>query len=376
MIRPAAIGFVLSALAVVGETTSAAWGEDATPAEVAQLVAKLASDDFDTREKAVPQLIAAGRPAVAAVEQAALTGESDTRFRAVTVLAAWSRGSDEGLSEAAQQSLHKVAAGDAAPAKQAAEALKFFNRLDVMRRLAAALVISTVEAGKAKAKLPLYEKHLHRFVDLDRLNLDGTLWAVGEKGRPLAVMEVFPFAAGDGPDRWSTAVASLTEAPLIAENVDGAAGQNWTPAGWGEAFHPFPDADAPAPTAEERQPQAAALAGRFTGHQFWLPGETRYELSVRPEPVLKYADDKSGILDGNLFILMHDTNPEVLLLIEAQAEKGKPQWKYALASMGSARMHVQFDDKEVWTRATPANVIGGGAHPYWVFGRLTPVEAK
>ncbi len=376
MTRSAAFQFALAALAMAGGAATAARGDDATPEAVARLVAQLASDDFETREKAGPALIAAGRPALPAVEQAALTGESETRFRAVIVLAAWSRDGDEALSEAAQKSLHKVANGDdAAAARQANDALKFFTRVELMRKLAAALAISTVEDGAAKTKLPLKEKHLHRFVDLDRLNLDGTLWAVGDKGRPLAVMEVFPADAGDGQDHWWTAVASLSDASLIAENVD-VPGQNWTPEGWGEEFRRFPNAPAPVESAQERQAQAAALARRFTAHQFWRPGETRYELSVRLEPVLKYEDQKAGILDGNLFILTHDTNPEVLLLIEAQTENGKAQWKYALASLGSARMHVQLDQEEVWTRPTPANVGGGGTHPYWVFGRVTPPEAK
>ena len=376
MTGPAVGRLVLAALVFAASAAGTAVGDDASPEEVARLVAQLSSDDFDTREKGVPALIAVGKPALAAVERAALIGESETRYRAVTVLAAWSRGDEEALSEGAQKSLRKVASGDdAAAARQANDALKFFTRVDTMRKLAAALALSTVEEGRPKTKLPLQEKHLHRFVDLDRLNLDGTLWAVGEKGRPLAVMEVFPGDVGDGQERWWTAVASLTDQPLTAQNVD-VPGQSWTPEGWGEEFRPFPDAAAPAESAEARKGQAASLARRFTAHQFWRPGETRYELSVRPEPVLTYEDPKAGILDGNLFILMHDTNPEVLLLIEAQTAKGKSQWKYALASLGSARMHVQLDQEEVWTRPTPANVAGGGTHPYWVFMRATPPEAK
>src|SRR4029453_16365992 len=103
---------------------------------------------------------------------------------------------------------------------------------------------------------------------------------------------------------------------------------------------------------------------------------TRYELSVRQEPVLRYKDPKAGILDGLLFILMDGTNPEGLLLVESQTEKAGTQWNYALGSLGSARMHVELDEKEVWTRPTPANVVGGGTHPYWVFARATPPEAK
>jgi hypothetical protein len=64
------------------------------------------------------------------------------------------------------------------------------------------------------------------------------------------------------------------------------------------------------------------------------------------------------------------------LLVEAQTEKTETEWKYALASLGSARMHVQFEQEEVWTRPTPANVVGGGTQPYWVFPRVTPPAEK
>jgi hypothetical protein len=367
----------MSVLVLMAGGAAVVWSDEPTPQEVAKLVKQLSSDDFEAREKAVPDLIATGMPAVAAVEQAALTGESEARFRAVTVLAAWARGDDEALSVRAQKALRKVAAGDdAASARQADEALKYFTRLALMRRLAEAFVISTTDKKMATARLPLREKYLHRFVDLDRLNLDGTLWAVGKSGRPQAVMEVFPIGLGDGTERWSTAVASLTSDTLIAEKVDGVEGNNWSPEGWGEEFHPFPSGSKPAENAEQRQGQAAALARRFSAHQFWRPGETRYELAVRPEPVLRYRDEDAGILDGYLVVIVHDTNPEVLLLIEAQTEKGMPRWKYALAPMGSARMHVGLDQEEVWTRPSPQNLVGGGTHPYWVFGRITPPDAK
>src|SRR4029453_3172176 len=87
VIRHVAIRFTVAAVALAGVTAIAPGADDAPSEEVAKLVAHLASDDFETREKAAPALITLGEAALAEVEKAALTRESETRFRALTVLA-------------------------------------------------------------------------------------------------------------------------------------------------------------------------------------------------------------------------------------------------------------------------------------------------
>jgi hypothetical protein len=351
--------------------------DEPTQEEIAALVGQLDSDDFDTREKAVPQLIALGKPVIAAVGKAALTGPSETRFRAVTVLAALSRDKDADASEAAHQALVKVAAGDdAASARQAQEALKPFRLLDKMRQLAEGFAIFESEDGKPKAQFPLRPRHVQRFADKERYVTDGTLWTLGGSGRPLVAIEVYPVAAGVGDEQWYSAVASLTTKNLIAEKVDGVEGLTWTPGSWAQEFRPVPKAAAPPGDEQQRGMAMSQLSRRFTAHQFWQPGVTRYEMVVLPEPVLRYKDEQAGIVDGGLFVVVHETNPEVLLLIEAQVSKNATRWMYALAPLGSARMHVQLDDEEVWTCPTPANVAGGGTHPYWAFPRKPPQEGK
>ena len=92
-------------------------------------------------------------------------------------------------------------------------------------------------------------------------------------------------------------------------------------------------------------------------------------MSIIADPQLRYHDEEAGIVDGGLFVVAHETNPEVILLIEVQQHAGKRQWMYAFAPLGSARMHVQLDEEEVWTCPTPNPVAGGGTHPYWAFPR-------
>jgi hypothetical protein len=53
--------------------------------------------------------------------------------------------------------------------------------------------------------------------------------------------------------------------------------------------------------------------------------------------------------EGGVFVLCHETNPEVVLLIEA-AKTGEAglAYRYALARLGHAELHVEFDKQEVW----------------------------
>jgi hypothetical protein len=59
-------------------------------------------------------------------------------------------------------------------------------------------------------------------------------------------------------------------------------------------------------------------------------------------------------VDGACFLFVHGTNPEVLLLIEAQErEIGSATWRHALAPLARAELAVQLDQKDVWTRPSP-----------------------
>ena len=343
-------------------------GDDPKKPNIEELVKQLGSDDFETRKQAIPALITAGLPAVKPMEEAAQGPDLEVRFHAVTVLAALSRTTDDATSAAARKALEAVAAGkypDASgPAK---DALKFFVRPDQMRKLALQFPLVQVQGGQKK-KLELSEKSIHRFVDVDRYVTDGTLWVFG-KGRPAAVIEIYPAGPGNEEDVWYSAIASLSAHPLVSESIDGVEGRDWIPEPWQGTFELLPKAPKPAAAAGDRLVEMQTLSRRFSAHQFWRPGETRYELEVLPTPALRYADEKEGIVDGGMFLIVHDVNPEVLLLLEAQATKGTTTWKYALAPLGSARMHVQLDKEEVWTCPTPANVIGGGKHPYWALQR-------
>ena len=74
-------------------------------------------------------------------------------------------------------------------------------------------------------------------------------------------------------------------------------------------------AQTPADRPAGRARQIKDLAQRFSAHEFWDPNNSRFELRLLIQPVHKYSEPDSGLLDGALFLVCHETNPEVALLL-------------------------------------------------------------
>jgi hypothetical protein len=84
-----------------------------------------------------------------------------------------------------------------------------------------------------------------------------------------------------------------------------------------------------------------------------------FHLRQLASPLHRYADESAGIVDGAIFAFANGTNPEVLLVLEAQAAKDSTlHWQYSLAQMTGGAVTVELDGKEVWqqTEADPPAV--------------------
>ncbi len=214
----------------------------------------------------------------------------------------------------------------------------------------------------------LIDRPLLTYGDSARANENGTLWAFGRTGRPLAFLELYqPRTRGN----WVHAVTLTSEKRVVMTTP---ARARWAPEKTDVEPAPIPDAAAPHAKESLRTRQMKDLARRFTAHEFWNPDNSRFELRLLVQPVHRYSDAKTGLHDGAAFVLAHGTNPEVILLIEALGPKlDEARWHYGLARLGSAEMHVELDGKEVWKRERTPGVVGKSSDPYWLF--FTPVEA-
>jgi hypothetical protein len=246
-------------------------------------------------------------------------------------------------------------------------------RLRAMRAIADEVTVESL-APEARRKEERMPDPVYRFNDPARLFSDGTVWAWGRSGRPVALLTLAPQRTPDGAHRWLGELTSLAPVPL-ASAVPGSG--FWAPSGPGVEPVKFPRAPAPADTEAKRLRQLRELARRFKAFE-WLSSSPnaapeRYELRLLPQPIHRYADPKSGLIDGAMFFFTYGTNPEIALLIEARREgDGGPSWSYGLARIAGAELHAELDDKEIWTRSKE---FGPGARdPYWVFVR--PLEPE
>jgi hypothetical protein len=73
-----------------------------------------------------------------------------------------------------------------------------------------------------------------------------------------------------------------------------------------------------------------------------------------PHPLDRYADPAHEQVDGTIFVLATGTNPEVMLLIEAQGPSPeKASWQFAVAPVTAASFEVTFDRREVSAQPYP-----------------------
>ncbi len=222
-----------------------------------------------------------------------------------------------------------------------------------MRQVAERFTVQVTEDSKAR-KVPLMEAPILRFNDPAREFHDATLWAWGEKGRPVCLLTIEQY----GKPMYEC--ISLANGTLTADADE----LKWRPKAAGISLIPFPDAPPPAKTAPRRMAQMKDLLGKLSAYEVGKTG-SRYELRLMPRQLYRYQDPDKGLQDGAIFAFAFGTNPELLAVIEARGEQGKSRWQVAFARCGTAEPHVFLEKTEIFTlpyaRGTTA------ADPYWNF---------
>lgn len=240
---------------------------------------------------------------------------------------------------------------------------------DEAHRRAAEKVVGAIEVevlvGDTWTKVKRIEKPLLYYGDPTRENDRGSVWGWAEKGRPVALIELYQNV--NNRTKWVYALCNTSGGKLRASR----GGEPW----WGEngsasELKDVPGAPVPAADGPHRQRQLKQLAGKFTGHQFWDPNNSRFELRRLDRPLHTYRDEGAGILDGALYALANGTNPEIVLFVEARAnpkDASKTVWQFAVGRLAHAELHLAYDEKEVF-EAPRADRAGLSARnkPYWL----------
>lgn len=230
-----------------------------------------------------------------------------------------------------------------APAESKAEELRRVAYLRAMLTVAAGLKVVRVADGDS-SECKMVEESVLNWSDSARhpdLIVPGTTWIWHHSGRPEFIVEIYGRVNNVGS--WNVFGCTLSPDPLRIS--EGPLQRSLTKT----YYEPKEIANAPsvAKTKAERTFQMRQLAARFDAHQFW---EDRFELRLLPKPIYRYEDVGGGVIDGALYALVHGTNPEVLLLIEAHTTKDGPaRWKVGFGSLAGAQCIVRLDSNEYWT---------------------------
>jgi hypothetical protein len=255
---------------------------------------------------------------------------------------------------------HAWAADDSTPAddNEAAERLQFMVDSAGKYRVTSA-------DGEA-TRLELHPEPLLRFSNTVSGVPDGilVLWKIGS--RPAAIAQVFLIKEG----LWIHEGQSIAPVPLQFE-LNGEV--KWAPREAAPAPQPLDGAPAPAGSPVPRLRQMRRLAERFTGTDDFKISPTdaeaeRNELRMLPTPVYRYESVEDGVVDGAVFAFVHGTDPEMLLVLEAQDDGSGAQWQYSLAAMTCWAVQAQLDGEEVWTSPERfAASTSSGLYHVWVY---------
>jgi hypothetical protein len=185
---------------------------------------------------------------------------------------------------------------------------------------------------------------LFRYSDDPRDILDGTLWAYGSPGRPVALQKIEVYR---NETRSFYCMTSLSDTLIEVGWRDG---QKWSSKQPGIQFRQLPGGPKPAATEVGRLFQMKQIARRFDAKLFNQATEQDAQMRPLPRQIYRYTDPDRGIKDGVIFgYATYGTNPDALLSIELHG-KGESDytWNYGLARMTLYKVTVNLDDEEVW----------------------------
>jgi len=221
-------------------------------------------------------------------------------------------------------------------------------------------------AGESDA-LHVNATPLFRYNDATFETSDGALWLWESDSRPLALLCLFhkTYRA----EEWNYELTLLDGGPI---NVTGRAGWVWNPE---RVSREWLALDGPEVHTREavRLRQLRALAREFAATE---PDEDNFQLRLLPQPVHRYSRPQDGILDGALFLFVYDTNPEVVLQLEA-VSGDEPGWRAAFGRITGNRLAVSRRGEPVW-QAEPVRHWNPKATYYSHYGPdpLQPMESS
>lgn len=174
-------------------------------------------------------------------------------------------------------------------------------------------------------------------------------WTLKKEGRPLALCKVehYDVTRNPRPGEWLYCFTSLSPDLIQAEWPNG---RKWTARQPGVTFRDIPNAFPPGDSPAALLRQMKELSRQFTA-SFDLHRQQKEELRLLAQPLYRYTDLDSKVVDGTVFAAAaNGTNPAAIFLIELQQEDDRQVWRFAVAAMTDGAVVVKYDGKEVWSK--------------------------
>ena len=94
-----------------------------------------------------------------------------------------------------------------------------------------------------------------------------------------------------------------------------------------------------------------------------------YNLRLLSQPLFRYGDVKSEVVDGALFSFVQGTDPEVIVLVEARKDdSGDTKWQFAMMRMAALEFRAEYQGQPVWhVEAIPYPVAMNGRETYSLY---------
>jgi hypothetical protein len=190
----------------------------------------------------------------------------------------------------------------------------------------------------------------------------GSVFVWKQSGRPVVIGSIrhFPATRKTG----SVEFHSLCEGPLDAFHADQSV---WRPA-TGVRFRTLKDVAAPAATSRSRLQQMREIARDFSADVTTF-AKVNHRLRLMPQPLCRYEGDGREVTDGAIFALVRETDPDVLVLIEARGDMHR-QWQYALARMHRGALRAQYRGEEVWSVDQLSQPLSRPTEPFTLLDNL------
>jgi hypothetical protein len=216
------------------------------------------------------------------------------------------------------------------------------QRLEVMTARIESIVISSTDPAIPKQMQPA---PLFRYDDETRGYVDGTVWRLGDTGRPLAVItaELHPNYLGTGP-RVVYDFLSLTDRPFTARSADI---PGWSPRAPAVVLKELPKAPEASDVATKRLTQLKEQARRFSGTQEVQETEKSFvHLRLLPREIERYSPGSQKLSDGAMFLFANGRNPALLLVVETDGKN----WQYGIGRLSMpSTLEMRLDDTVVWS---------------------------